>query len=187
MRQAPGVDDMAREDEDRESSKRRDERDHEVGIELHPMPTRLIGAIIASFAWGLLLLQSTCVRSMHLTMGVIQFLRDIRGPEAVFGGRNMLFALTFLQFMLVLLAGVLVAGAIALLMRKGFGKYLAMGAPAGIVLIEMAGLVICLILSDGHFMAAHNVDFAFVMIFSTVVAGLNAFLLIHPDATRALN
>ena len=44
-----------------------------------------------------------------------------------------------------------------------------------------------LIITSGVFLAQHNFDFLITIVFSLAVGGLNAYLLLHKDASSALN
>jgi hypothetical protein len=176
-------------DEDRPRKKLAREEDDQAG-KAKPMPIRLVGAIIASMAWGILVLHGSCVESSHSIMGIIHFHRaqdQMRGfGNLVVEGRGMLYTLAGTQVVMTLLGAILLAGGVALLARKGFGKYLAMGAPVGMALVQMAVFVICLIITSGVFLVHYNFAFFIQILFSLTVSGLNAYLLLNKDVSRVL-
>ncbi len=187
-------DDDDDEDDRPRKKNRAKEEDERTGAEQQskPMPLRLTGAIIASMAWGILVLHASCVRSSSLSLLAIQMMREVRMGGIVidmgaFGlGRGMVYTQIGLQLMLFLFAAALLASGITLLMRKSLGKWLAMGAPAGMVLIELLGFVICLIITEGAFLTQHNVEFFLNIVFSLAVSGLCAYLLLNKDVSKAL-
>ena len=102
------------------------------------------------------------------------------------GGGGLRYTLVGTKFFLMLLSAALVAGGIVLLMRKSYGKYLAMGAPVGMLLVEFIGFVVCLIVTSGTFLTDYNVEFFINIVFSLAVAGCIAFLLLNKDVSKAL-
>src|SRR5262249_16169541 len=90
------------------------------------------------------------------------------------------------QFFMMILGAVLVAGGVTLLMRLGFGKYLAVGAPAAMVLVEMLPFGVCLAITSGRFLTSYNVYFLITMFFSLGVGAANAYLLLNREAAKAL-
>src|SRR5438105_583918 len=121
--------DEEEDDDDRPRKKLAREEDDKAA-KAKPMPIRLVGAIIASMAWGILVLHGSCIESSHSIMGIIQFHRaqdQMRGfGNLVVEGRGMLYTLAGTQVVMTGLGAMLLAGGVALLARKGFGKYLAM-------------------------------------------------------------
>ena len=117
-------------------------------------------------------------------------MRDVKGFQPVdFGGGEsfgQFYTALGAQVFMFLMAALLLASGAALLMRKGFGKYLAMGAPVGMLLVEFIGFVVCLIITKGTFLAPYNVEFLVNILFSLVVGGCIAFLLLNKDVSKAL-
>jgi len=196
-------------DRPRKKSKARDEEVEEKSVPSggpRPMPMRLVGAIIATFAWGILTLHSGCLSTSRSIHGEIQLaklkreqeerLRDLQKQMPGFNikadagergdGSGLRYTLLGGKLVFLLMSVVLVAGGIVLLMRKGFGKFIAMGAPVGMLFVEFAAFVICLIISKWTFLTDYNVEFLINIFFSLVVGGTIAFLLLNKDVSRAL-
>jgi hypothetical protein len=197
-------------DEDRPRKKSPRAEDDLGKPSIKPMPTRLAGAIIAALAWGFLSLHGSCLQSSNgilqevelqklqrdqeenrrkfqeqmRAMGVNQ---KIDNPAFEFGGGNGLrYTVLGTQIFLMLTSAALVGGGVLLLMRLGFGKYIAMGAPVGMLLVELSGFVICLIITKGTFLAHYNVGFLVNIFFSILVGGTIVYLLLNKDVSKAL-
>jgi hypothetical protein len=184
-------------DNDERPSRRKSARDDDedsAGKKPKPMPFRLVMAIIGSMAWGGFMLHANCVGSSHSLLGIIHLHRqerDLRDFAAFanlgFGfSKGFAYTLAAEHFFMMLMAAALLAGGVALLMRMGFGKYLAMGAPAAMVLVELITFVICLIITSGSFLTAYNASFLINIVFSAVIAGCNTFMLLDKDVAKAL-
>jgi hypothetical protein len=168
-----------------------------------PMPTRLVGAIIASMAWGILILHGSCMQSGNALFSVVETHRlqqqqekmreDLRkagfnqlDPTNMRFDGSMAYASLGANVFSFLAAALLLAGGIALLMRKAFGKYLAMGAPVLMVLVDLIAFVIFLVLTKGAFLAPHNIGIIINFLFGLVVGGIIIFLLLNKDVSKAL-
>ena len=223
-RRQPVRDDDDDEDRPRKKRSRDDEDDEKEEVERprkkspsadddvkspKPMPTALVGAIIAAMAWGILSLNSTCLysasgivleienqrmqreqeenfrklREQMRAAGLNQKIGD--GPEFGAGG-GLRYTLLGTRILLMLMATLLLAGGIVLLMRKSFGKFIAMGAPVGMLLVDLSGFVICLIITKGTLLAHHNVDYLVNLFLSLVVGGTIVFLLMNKEVGKAL-
>ena len=197
------------EDDDRPRKKSaREEEDERVSIAPKPMPMRLVGAIIAAMAWGILSLYLSCVDSSRSVVHEIQVQKAQREAQenirkmqeqaraAGFnqqfdagdfgGGSGLRYTIVGTKFFFMLMSAALVIGGSVLLMRKSLGKFIALGAPVGMLLIEFIGFVICLIISKGSFLTEYNVEFFINIVFSLAVAGCIAFLLLNKDVSKAL-
>jgi hypothetical protein len=169
-----------RDDDDRPRKQDPRPEDKDLGIEQQAMPMRMIGAIIASIFWGGLLLYGSCVSFSRSAMVAI----DIHNARAI-GGEGLFGTLAASQLFVSLLAAALLVGGVLMLMRKGFAKYMVMGVPAAIVVVEMATSVLCLIISSGVFLAHYNFDFLITSVFSLAVGGLNTYLLLDKEIAKA--
>jgi hypothetical protein len=185
------------EDEDRPRKKKtRDDDEARGGKERKPMPMQLIAAIIASMAWGGYILHHNCGQTSGALIGIIQMEkrdREIRDLGFAFNRafgfgehKGFIYTMAGAEFFMMLLGAVLVAGGIALLMRKGFGKYLAMAAPAAMALVELFTFVVCLAITSGAFLTNYNANFMVNVIFSLAVGGCNAYMLLNKDVSKAL-
>jgi hypothetical protein len=201
-------DDEGEEEDDRprKKSSHDDEDDDSSGKKSKPMPMRLVGAIIAALAWSILILHASCLNSSSLIVEEIhnqkaqreadENLRKMQEQMRAAGvnqkidmgdrGNGVRYTIVGTKIFLFLMATLLLVGGVTLLMRKGFGKYLAMGAPVGMLLVEFVGFVTCLIITKGTFLAQHNVVFLVNILFSLVVGGCIVFLLLNKDVNRAL-
>ena len=177
-------------DDDRSSKKSADPVDDADDVAARPLPLRVIGAIIASIFWGGLMLHGSCMSFSHSSMMVIAFHRveaagfNIRGAGG--GGEGFYGTLAATQFVMFLLGGGLLAGGVLLLLRKGYAKWMAMGVPAAMALLQMAACVLCLIITGGVFLAQHNFDFLINIVFNMAVGGANAYLLLNKDVAKVL-
>jgi hypothetical protein len=184
-------------DEDRPRKKKaRDNGEDRGGKEARPMPIRLVGAIIASMAWGGYVLHHNCGLSSSALIGIIHMEKRDRGRDfgfvfnPAFGlvdHKGFIYTVAAAEFFMMVLGAVLLAGGVLLLMRMGFGKYLAMGAPAAMALVELITFVICLAITSGAFLTTYNAGFAVNIIFSLGVGGCNAFMLLNKEVSKALN
>jgi len=182
-------------DEDRPRKKKaRDYGEDRGGKEPKPMPIRLVGAIIASMAWGGYVLHHNCGLTSSALIGIIHMEKRDQGRELfafnqAFGlvnHKGFIYTMAGAQFFMMVMGAVLLAGGVLLLMRMGFGKYLALGAPAAMALIELITFVICLAITSGAFLTTYNAGFAVNIIFSLAVGGCNAYLLLNKDVRKAL-
>ncbi|MBI1832526.1 MAG: hypothetical protein HYR84_13885 [Planctomycetes bacterium] len=179
---------MAREreddDADLEERKRRDRNnDDEPGGDASsdpPLPGALLAAIIVSLLWGGISLHASCISFSHSTMAVITIHRLEAQIGARFGGagggQGLAGTLAAAQFVQFLLAGALLAGGAMLLMRKNFAKFIAMGVPVAMILVDLGAAVICVIITK-EFVQPYNFDFLVNIIFNLGVGGANAYLL----------
>jgi hypothetical protein len=174
-----------------------------------PMPVRLVGAIIACLAWGFLSLYGSCMQSSNGVFQEIHTWRarrdaeenqrkvrdemrkagiDIRvdGGDLGGGGNGLRYTILGTHIFLLLTSVLLVVGGIMLLMRMSMAKFVAMGAPVAMLLVEFVAFVICLIITKGTFMAHYNVEFLVNIFFSLVTAGCIAFLLLNKEVSKAL-
>ena len=169
-----------------------------------PMPVRLVGAIIAALAWGLISLNASCLQSSGDVVQEIRFqkvkreqeenLRKI-GVKFDFKNDNPLFAefsdgVRYTQigvhFFFMFSSILLVAGGIMLLMRMSLGKFVAMGAPLLMCLVIFTGIVVCLIVTKGTFLTGYNAAY-FVQISLSLLTGVAIiFLLLSSDVSKAL-
>ncbi|MBI3822225.1 MAG: hypothetical protein HY289_06040 [Planctomycetes bacterium] len=173
-------------DEYDDGPRRSAEAPHDIAAK--PMPLQLVGAIILSIFWGGLTLHGSCVGFTRSTMGVISHHNAVWGLERIGGaGEGFYGTLAAGQFFIIILAATLLAAGVLLMMRKSYAKYMAIGAPAAILLVDMGTAVLCLIITSGTFLAQHNFDFLISITFSLIVGGVNAFLLFNQNVTRALN
>lgn len=185
------------EEEVEEKPRKKNSRAEEVEVEsagsTRPMPVRLVGAIIASMAWGILVLHGSCLEASTSIMNVIQIHRaqeQMRGfgfnPNAVIEGRGMLYTMAAAQLLMFLLGGALLAGGAVLLVRKGMGKYPAMGAPFAMVLVQLGLFVAGLIFTGGVLLAHHNFVFLINILFGLAVGACNAYLLLNKEVSKTL-
>jgi hypothetical protein len=169
-----------------------------------PMPVRLVAAIIASMAWGFLALHDSCTSTGGSILNVVHIhefrkmqekgredLRRMGVNQIDFGNVPQLefglpYTLMVLQLGQSLLAALLIAGGSLLLVRMRIGKFVVMGVPALMALVEILGIVICLILTKGLILTPHNFSFLIFLFFSVVVAGCNIFMLLNKDVSKAL-
>jgi hypothetical protein len=182
-------------DEDRPRKKKaRDYGEDRGGKEARPMPIRLVGAIIASMAWGGYALHHNCGLTSSALIGIIHMEKRDQGRElfafnqgfGLVNHRGFIYTVAGAEFFMMVLGAVLLAGGVLLLLRMGFGKYLAMGAPAAMALVELITFVICLAITSGAFLTTYNAGFAVSIIFSLAVGGCNAFMLLNKDVSKAL-
>jgi hypothetical protein len=183
-------------DDDRPRKKKaRDGDEDRGGKEAKPMPVRLVGAIIASMAWGGYVLHHNCGLSSSALIGIIHMEKRDRGRDfgfvlnQAFGfgeHKGFIYTMAGAEFFMLVMGAVLLAGGVMLLMRMGLGKYLAMGAPAAMALIDLITFVICLAITSGAFLTTYNAGFAINIIFSLAVGGCNAYLLLNKDVSKAL-
>jgi hypothetical protein len=173
-------------DDDRDKRDRADD-DAVTDVQVKPMPLRLTGAIIASIFWGGLLLYGSCVSFSQ------SVLRVVAAHNAQFGfgrfgdfGEGFFGTMAASQFFMFLLAAALLAAGILLMMRKGFARWMAMGVPGAMVLLDLFTAVICLIITSGTFLAQHNFDILINIVFNLGVGGCNAYLLLNKDVVKAL-
>jgi hypothetical protein len=183
------------ENEDRPRKKKARDDEDRGGKEAKPMPIRLVGAIIASMAWGGYILHHNCGLASSALIGIIHMEKRDRGRDfgfvfnPAFGlvdHKGFIYTMAGAQFFMLVMGAVLLAGGVMLLMRMGLGKYLAMGAPAAMALIDLITFVICLAITSGVFLTTYNAGFAINIIFSLAVGGCNAYLLLNKDVSKAL-
>ena len=188
-------------DDDDRPRKKDDDRKKDLDRgEPKPINPRVLGAVFASLLWGGFILFHNCGLSSTAVIGLYHLEKKnaegaigmIFNPAfhggGAFGEPHKGFAYTSAgaQFVMMILGAVTVGGGVTLLMRMGFGKFLAIGGPAAMVLVEMLIFGICLAITSGRFLTAYNVDFFITIVFSLVIAGANAFLLLNRDVAKSL-
>jgi hypothetical protein len=184
------VDEIDEDDEDDRPRKKRSSRDEDeaAGKGPKPLPPQVLAPAIASMGWGFLTLHGGCLSSAASVHGLME-LRNFQhnmGGMVVHGGQGLLIVMALTHVGLLLLAALLLAGGALLLLRKPFAKYLAMGAPVGMVLVALGGFVVGMIMTGGSFLGIHFNSFIVNMIFSLAVAGCNVVLLMHKNVAKAL-
>lgn len=188
-------------DEEEPRSKRRDEdsADEEPAPEKakgpKPMPAALVGALLVSFAWGFINLHSGCTHSVGSFFSIVQFHR-IAGQRRNIPGFDQMeimgmsatdtYARAAVEIFRLVTALALIAGGAALLGRKRLGKFIAIGAPVLMLLVELLGFALFLILSKGHFFVPYNIEFLSNMALNVAVAGALVFMLLNKDVNKAL-
>jgi hypothetical protein len=197
-------DDDEEEDDDdgprKKKPARADEESLTSGGAGKPMPLRLVGAILVAFLWGFFSLHDGCLRSSGSIFGIIQHHQMMRGLEEDMrrmqafgfnqrievGARGELYALAGASLFRFVGAALLLAGGAMLLKRKALGKHLSLAGPGLMVLVELIGIVICLIISKGTILAHYNVDFVVNLVFSAASAGCIAYLLFNKEVGKVL-
>lgn len=186
-------------DEERPRKKRDDDRDAGADKAPRPMPMRLVGAIVAALAWGILGVYGSCLdtsRLMNTEAFIMKTQREQEEKLRGFGirfddrgsGKGFRYTRIGASFFYMLMSAVLLAGAVVLMMRKKFGMYIALGAPVALLLVEFFAFVVCLLITDFTFISidAYNAQFFVHIFFSLVVGGTIAFLLLNKDVREAL-
>jgi hypothetical protein len=180
---------------------RADEDDVRTGKQPKPMPAALAGAIMFAFAWGFLALHGSCLNSTSSIFSVIQYQRmksemreQMRGmpfepsfQSSTSSGEGLMYTLLAARVFQFFMAVVLVAGAALLLMRKGIGRFVAVGAPVGMMLVEIAGFGVCMIITKGTFLVHYNVEFIVNLLFSLIACGVVGGLVFTRDVGKALS
>ena len=167
----------AEDDRPRRKSGRDGDEDGSSAKTASPLPVRLIGAIIASLAWGILTLYGGCFNSAKALAVVIDIneMRQRPGLAYMAVGAHVI---------LTLAGGLLIMGGVGLLMGRKVGKYFAIAGPVSMFLVGLITLVIVLVVTKG--MSVNNVGFIVDTVLSLAVAGLITFLLLNKDVDKTL-
>lgn len=155
------------------------------------MPGMLMAFAIVNMAWGglnTLYGLYNFVEAIHAMTSVMAADQLFRGFGAALGlSKGFTITISILFFFILVGWAVTLGGGVMLILRKGMGKYLALGGPIIVTLMGLIGLVVTIIMTHGTLVfGSYLVAFILIIVFALATAIFNFIAGNNDDVARAL-